>query len=68
MLNDEDRYQQVIKIWADASSQVTNAMLEGCNLAVKIAFSLIGIMAFWLGLMEIAETDIQLHYLKLSRV
>ena len=28
LLNDEDRYQQVIKIWADASSQVTNAMLD----------------------------------------
>ena len=34
---------------------VINAMLEGCNLAVKVAFSLIGIMAFWLGLMKIAE-------------
>jgi DNA-directed RNA polymerase subunit beta' len=28
LLNDEERYQQVIKIWADASSQVTDAMLE----------------------------------------
>ena len=36
-------------------NEVTNAMLEACNLAVKIAFSLIGIMAFWLGLMRIAE-------------
>lgn len=34
---------------------VTNAMLNGCNLAIKIAFSLIGIMAFWLGIMRIAE-------------
>lgn len=34
---------------------VTSAMLEGCNLAVKTAFSLIGIMAFWLGIMKIAE-------------
>ena len=34
---------------------VTNSMLEACNLAVKIAFSLIGIMAFWLGMMRIAE-------------
>ena len=34
---------------------VTNAMFEGCNLAVKISFSLIGIMAFWLGIMRIAE-------------
>ena len=31
------------------------AMFEGCNLAVKIAFSLIGIMTFWLGIMKIAE-------------
>ena len=28
MLSDEERYEQVIKIWADASSQVTDAMLE----------------------------------------
>ena len=34
---------------------VTSAMLEGCNLAIKTAFSLIGIMAFWLGIMKIAE-------------
>ena len=34
---------------------VTTAMLDGCNLAIKISFSLIGIMAFWLGVMRIAE-------------
>ena len=34
---------------------LTSSMLEACDLAVKIAFSLIGIMAFWLGLMRIAE-------------
>ena len=34
---------------------VNNALFEGCNLAVKISFSLIGIMAFWLGIMRIAE-------------
>ena len=34
---------------------VINSILEACNLAVKIAFSLIGIMAFWLGMMRIAE-------------
>ena len=28
LLNNEERYEQVIKIWADASAQVTNAMLE----------------------------------------
>ena len=31
------------------------AMFDGCNLAVKVAFSLIGIMGFWLGMMKIAE-------------
>jgi DNA-directed RNA polymerase subunit beta' len=28
LLNDEERYQQTIKIWADASAEVTDAMLE----------------------------------------
>ena len=28
LLNNEERYEQVIKIWADASAQVTDAMLE----------------------------------------
>ena len=36
-------------------NSVITAMLDGCNLAIKIAFSLIGIMAFWLGIMRIAE-------------
>ena len=36
-------------------SDVVNAMLTSCNTAVEIAFSLIGIMAFWLGIMRIAE-------------
>jgi len=36
-------------------NEVVTAMLEGCNSAIKIAFSLIGIMAFWLGIMRIAE-------------
>ena len=36
-------------------NNVSNAMLEACDNAVKIAFSLIGIMAFWLGMMRIAE-------------
>jgi len=34
---------------------VVNAVLAGAELAVKVALSLIGIMAFWLGLMKIAE-------------
>lgn len=37
------------------TSDVINAMLDSCTVAVKIAFSLIGIMAFWLGIMRIAE-------------
>lgn len=36
-------------------SEVVNSILEGADLSVKIAISLIGIMAFWLGLMRIAE-------------
>jgi len=34
---------------------VGNAVMTGADLSVKIAFSLIGIMAFWLGIMKIAE-------------
>ena len=34
---------------------VVNAVMDGAELSVKIAFSLIGIMAFWLGLMKIAQ-------------
>lgn len=34
---------------------VTEAALEGAQLAVKTAFGLIAIMAFWLGVMRIAE-------------
>ena len=45
----------IISFMTGNTEKVVNAMLEGCNLAVKIAFSLIGIMAFWLGLMKIAE-------------
>lgn len=36
-------------------SDVVNAILQGADLSVKIAISLIGIMAFWLGIMRIAE-------------
>ncbi len=35
--------------------EVVNAVMSGAELSVKIAFSLIGIMAFWLGIMRIAE-------------
>ena len=34
---------------------VVNSIMTGAELSVKIAFSLIGIMAFWLGVMRIAE-------------
>lgn len=34
---------------------VVNSILTGAELSVKVAFSLIGIMAFWLGMMNIAE-------------
>ena len=36
-------------------NDVVNAVLQGADLSVKVAFSLIGIMAFWLGIMKIAE-------------
>lgn len=39
----------------DKLSDVVNAILTGADLSVKVAFSLIGIMAFWLGMMKIAE-------------
>lgn len=45
----------IISFVTGNTEKVINAMLDGCNLAVKVAFSLIGIMAFWLGLMKIAE-------------
>ena len=35
--------------------EVGNAIMTGAELSVKVAFSLIGIMAFWLGIMEIAK-------------
>ena len=35
--------------------EVVNAIMDGAELSVKIAFSLIGIMAFWLGIMRIAQ-------------
>ena len=36
-------------------SEVVNSILTGAELSVKVAFSLIGIMAFWLGMMKIAQ-------------
>ena len=45
----------IIGMFNNTLGNVTNSMLEACNTAVKISFSLIGIMAFWLGMMRIAE-------------
>lgn len=42
-------------IFNNTLSDVVNSILIGCETAVKIALSLIGIMAFWLGIMRIAE-------------
>ncbi len=36
-------------------NDVVNAILTGAETSVKVALSLIGIMAFWLGIMKIAE-------------
>ena len=45
----------VVGIFNNTLNEVVNSMLSACNSAVKISFSLIGIMAFWLGIMRIAE-------------
>ncbi len=45
----------IIGICNNTLPDVVNSMLGACNTAVKISFSLIGIMAFWLGIMRIAE-------------
>ena len=34
---------------------VVNSIMAGADKAVKISFSLIGLMAFWLGMIKIAE-------------
>jgi len=53
----------IIGIFNGTLGDVTNSMLGACNTAVKIAFSLIGIMAFWLGMMRIAEKAGLVKYL-----
>ena len=45
----------IIGICNTTIGEVVNSMLSACDTAVKISFSLIGIMAFWLGIMRIAE-------------
>ena len=42
-------------IYNHTLDKVVNSMLGACNTAVEVSFSLIGIMAFWLGIMRIAE-------------
>ena len=36
--------------------EVVNSILSGADRAVTISFSLVGVMAFWLGMMKIAES------------
>ncbi len=38
-------------------NEVNSALLNSANLAVKIAFSLVGIMCFWLGIVKIAQAS-----------
>ena len=45
----------IIGIFNGTLGDVTNSMLTACDTSVKTAFALIGIMAFWLGMMRIAE-------------
>lgn len=45
----------VAGIYNHTLDKVVKSMLEACNTSVEIALSLIGIMAFWLGVMRIAE-------------
>lgn len=42
---------------------VVNSILSGAELSVKVAISLIGIMAFWLGIMEIAKRSRIIEFL-----
>ena len=50
-------------IFNNTLDAVVDSMLKACNTAVKISFSLIGIMAFWLGIMRIAEKSGLVLYL-----
>ena len=43
--------------------QVTDAVFDTAEFAVKLALGLIGIMALWLGLMQIVEKSGLIHYL-----
>lgn len=45
----------IIGAFTGKLQDVVNSVMTGAELSVKVAFSLIGIMAFWLGIMRIAE-------------
>ena len=45
----------VYSVFNGTFKEVSDAMLNSCDTAVKISFSLIGIMTFWLGIMRVAE-------------
>ena len=45
----------VVSIFTGNISSVMKAMLDNASFAVKLSISLIGVMAFWLGLVKIAE-------------
>ena len=45
----------VAGIFNNTLDKIVNSMLSACNTAVEVSLSLIGIMAFWLGIMRIAE-------------
>lgn len=45
----------VIALFTGRMADVTEAMFKSCRLAVDISISLIGIMAFWLGIVNIAK-------------
>ena len=51
----------LIGIFNNTLDDVVNSMLSSCDTAVEVAFSLIGIMAFWLGIMRIAEKSGLVH-------
>ncbi len=45
----------VLEILSGAGKQVTEAAIDGANVAVSLCLSLIGIMVLWLGLMQVAK-------------
>ncbi len=45
----------IYAIFSGNLENMSAGLFDGVNLAVKISFSLIGIMSFWLGIMRVAE-------------